>query len=142
MEQRISIVTLAVDNIEETRAFFESGLGWVKAGGADDVAFYQTGGSILGLYARTSLEKEIGRDLSKDTLGGMTIAWNGLSEAEVDGAYAQAVAAGATPVKAPEKVYWGGYSSYVEIPGGHLMEIAYNPFWPIDANGNISIPVE
>ena len=89
---------------------------------------------------RTALEQEIGRDLPKDTIGGITLAWNGRSEAEVDAAFAQAVRAGAKPIKAPVKAYWGGYSSYVEIPGGHLMEIAYNPFWPIDADGNIFDP--
>lgn len=140
MDQRISVITLTVDDIEETRRFFEIGLGWSRAGGQDDIAFYQTGGSILALYARTALEQEIGRHLPKDTIGGITLAWNGRSEAEVDAAFAQAVRAGAKPIKAPVKAYWGGYSSYVEIPGGHLMEIAYNPFWPIDADGHISIP--
>lgn len=142
MEQRISLVTLAVEDVGAVAAFFENGLGWTRSGGEDDVAFYQTGGSILALYARKSLEEEIGRALPADTLGGMTIAWNGRSEAEVDRAFQQAVDAGAEPVKRPEKAFWGGYSSYVAIPGGHLMEIAYNPFWPIDGDGNIAIPIK
>ncbi|MBD1545182.1 VOC family protein [Roseibium aggregatum] len=142
MEQRISLVTLAVDDVGAVAAFFENGLGWTRSGGEDDVAFYQTGGSILALYARKSLEEEIGRALPADTLGGMTIAWNGRSEAEVDRAFQQAVDAGAEPVKRPEKAFWGGYSSYVAIPGGHLLEIAYNPFWPIDGDGNIAIPIK
>ncbi|WP_346910641.1 VOC family protein [uncultured Roseibium sp.] len=142
MEQRISLVTLAVEDVDAVAAFFENGLGWVRSGGEGDVAFYQTGGSILALYARKSLEEEIGRALPADTLGGMTIAWNGRSEADVDMVFQQAVDAGAEPVKHPDKVFWGGYSSYVAIPGGHLLEIAYNPFWPIDADGNIAIPVK
>ena len=142
MEQRISLVTLAVEDIGTVSRFFEQGLGWTRSGGEGDVAFYQTGGSILALYARKSLEEEIGRSLPSETLGGITIAWNGRDEAEVDKVFQQAVDAGAAPVKPPAKVYWGGYSSYVAIPGGHLMEIAHNPFWPIDADGNIAIPAK
>lgn len=142
MEQRISLVTLAVEDVGTVARFFEDGLGWTRSGGEGDIAFYQTGGSILALYGRKSLEEEIGRALPAETLGGMTIAWNGRSEAEVDQAFQQAVDAGAEPVKRPAKVFWGGYSSYVAIPGGHLMEIAYNPFWSIDTDGNIAIPIK
>jgi len=142
MEQRISLITLAVEDVGAVARFFEDGLGWTRSGGEGDVAFYQTGGSILALYARASLEEEIGRPLPADTLGGMTIAWNGRSETEVDQVFQQAVDAGAEPVKRPQKAFWGGYSSYVAIPGGHLLEIAYNPFWPIDGQGNIAVPVK
>ncbi len=142
MEQRISLVTLAVEDVDTVAAFFEDGLGWIRSGREGDIAFYQTGGSILALYGRKSLEEEIGRALPADTLGGITIAWNGRSEAEVDKVFQQAVDAGAEPVKRPVKVFWGGYSSYVAIPGGHLLEIAYNPFWPIDPQGNIAIPAK
>ena len=140
MEQRISLITLAVEDVGAVAAFFENGLGWTRSGGEGDVAFYQTGGSILALYARKSLEEEIGRPLPADTLGGMTIAWNGRSEAEVDKVFQQAVDAGAEPVKHPAKVYWGGYSSYVEVPGGHLLEIAHNPFWTVEPDGSVTLP--
>jgi catechol 2,3-dioxygenase-like lactoylglutathione lyase family enzyme len=141
MEQRISVITLAVDDLEETRRFFEDGLGWSPAaGGGPEVRFYQAGGNVLAIYARAALEKEIGRKLPSQTLGGITIAWNGRSEAEVDAVFSKVVEAGALPVKQPEKAFWGGYSSYVEIPGGHLMEIAHNPFWPIAADGRVTIP--
>ncbi|WP_417669345.1 VOC family protein [Roseibium sp.] len=141
MEQRITMTTLAVSDLAQTRRFFEDGLGWTPApGGTDQVAFYQLPGAILGLYDRESLEKDLGRSLPKETLGGMTLAWNGRSEAEVDAAYEQAVAAGAKPLTRPEKVFWGGYSGYVEIPGGHLLELAYNPFWQLKADGTVELP--
>ncbi|MBD8893962.1 VOC family protein [Roseibium litorale] len=141
MEQRISLITLAVDDLEATRRFFEDGLGWTQApGGNEHIAFYQLTGSALALYSRAHLAKDLGRDLPAETLGGMTIAWNARSEEEVDTAYAEALTAGAEVVVRPEKVFWGGYSGYVSIPGGHLLEIAYNPFWPLSADGSITLP--
>ena len=74
------------------------------------------------------------------SLGAMTIAWNARSESEVDDVFSQAMRARAISVSKPTKVFWGGYSSYVEIPGGHLLEIAYNPFWSIDDAGNVTMP--
>lgn len=141
MEQRISLVTLAVHDVADARRFFEDGLGWqVHSAPGPDIVFLQTGGSVLALYSRDSLAEELGRPVTDTPTGAMTIAWNGRSESEVDEAYETAIAAGATPVKAPEKAFWGGYSSYVEIPGGHLMEIAYNPFWPVAPDGTITLP--
>jgi uncharacterized protein len=141
MEQRFSLITLTVPDVAAARRFFEEGLGWVRAAGPEDnIAFYQMGGCVLALYSRSALKEEIGQDVPENTTGGMTIAWNGRTEAEVDAAFAKALAAGAREVKKPQKVFWGGYSGYVEIPGGHLLEIAYNPFWPIAEDGSITLP--
>ncbi|WP_417684757.1 VOC family protein [Roseibium sp.] len=141
MEQRITMTTLAVADLAETRRFFEEGLGGRPAvGGNEHVAFYQLPGAILGLYDRAHLEKDLGRSLPKETLGGMTLAWNGRSEADVDEVYEQAVKAGAGPLTRPEKVFWGGYSGYLEIPGGHLLEVAYNPFWTLKDDGTVELP--
>ncbi|SHL61339.1 VOC family protein [Roseibium suaedae] len=141
MEQRISLITLAVDDLQQTSRFFEDGLGWTQApGGNEHIAFYQLNGSALALYSRAHLAKDLDRALAADTIGGMTIAFNARSEEEVDSVYAEALAAGAEATVRPEKVFWGGYSGYVTIPGGHLLEIAYNPFWPLDEKGGITLP--
>ncbi|WP_216859542.1 VOC family protein [Roseibium polysiphoniae] len=140
MEQRITMTTLAVDDLAASRQFFEDGLGWTAAEGSNDqIAFYQLPGSAFALYSRAALEKDLGRTLSRDTLGGITLAWNGRSEGEVDAAFEQAVAAGAEVVTRPEKTFWGGYSGYVAIPGGHLLEIAHNPFWTLAGDGSVSL---
>lgn len=141
VSQRVSMTTLVVEDIAATRAFFENGLGWTLAGApSPEIAFYQVIGGVFALYCRKGLAREIGRDVSCDTFGAVTIAWNARSETEVDAAYRCALDAGATPVKPPEKAFWGGYSSYVEIPGGHLLEIAFNPFWPLGDDGSVTLP--
>ncbi|MBA5779076.1 VOC family protein [Stappia sp. F7233] len=148
MEQRISLITLGVDDLAEARRFFEEGLGWKRAAmESDEVAFYQTGGTVLGLFGRKALAEDAGLHLNEteESDGGRgykatSIAWNGRSEEEVDAAFVKAVKAGARPLKKPEKVFWGGYSGYVMMPGGHLLELAYNPFWPIGKDGSIELP--
>lgn len=141
MEQRISMTTLAVPDVAEARRFFEEGLGWsVNAAPSPEVVFFQIVGSVFSLYSRDALANEIGREVTQETTGAMTLAWNARSKAEVDEMFAKAVSAGAAPVKHPEKAFWGGYSSYVEVPGGHLLEIAHNPFWTIEEDGSITLP--
>ncbi|MEP3430881.1 MAG: VOC family protein [Roseibium sp.] len=141
MDQRISMVTLAVPDIVEARRFFETGLGWkVNASPSPEVVFFQIIGTVFALYDQKALEKEIDRPVTRDTIGAVTLAWNARSEVEVDEMFKKAVGAGAKPVKTPEKAFWGGYSSYVEVPGGHLLEIAFNPFWTIEKDGAITLP--
>jgi len=141
MEQRISMTTLAVPDVAAARAFFEDGLGWeVNAAPSPDVVFFQIVGGVFALYSRDALAKEIGQDVTRETTGAITLAWNARSEKEVDEEFRKAVKAGAASVKQPEKAFWGGYSSYVELPGGHLLEIAYNPFWKIEDDGAITLP--
>lgn len=146
MEQRITLVTLGVEDLTRARAFFEEGLGWRRAAiDSDAIAFYQCDSVALALFGRTALAEDAGVPDSGDAQGDafipVTIAWNGRSEAEVDAAFAEAVAAGAEPLKRPTQVFWGGYSSYVRIPGSeHLLEIAYNPGFALDAAGRVTLP--
>lgn len=141
MQQRLSLITLAVENLAASRQFFENGLGWTASSESQDgVAFYQLPGLVLALYPRAALEKDIGEAIPSGAHSGVTLAWNGASEAEVDAAYAKALAAGATSVAAPEKAFWGGYSSYVRTLDGHLLELAFNPFWSFGADGSIILP--
>lgn len=142
MEQRLSLVTLGVDDLAAARRFFEEGLGWTRAAiEAEEVAFYQCKCTILGLFGRRDLAADAGLEDDGHGFIPVSIAWNGRSEEEVDEGFAKAVAAGARAVKPPTRAPWGGYSSYVGIPGsGHLLEIAYNPGFPLTDEGAPVLP--
>lgn len=142
MDQRLSLVTLGVDDLANARAFYGR-LGW-KASSAsnDNVVFYQLGGIILGLYGRRALAEEARVPDSQDRsrFGGIALAYNVREKGEVDTVLAEAVAAGGRLLKAGEDVFWGGYSGYFADPEGHVWEVAWNPFFPIGEDGGISLP--
>ncbi|MEX0695685.1 MAG: VOC family protein [Rhodospirillales bacterium] len=139
MEQRLSLVTLGVADMTRARAFYEA-LGWQASGQSnDDVTFFQAGGMIVGLYGRAALAADAGVDDSTHGFSGIALAYNGRDKAEVDAVLDEAVAAGGTLIKAAEDVFWGGYSGYFADPDGHLWEVAWNPFFPIAADGAISL---
>ena len=92
------------------------------------------------LFGREDLAADQGRAGADLGTGAMTLAQNFASAAEVDAAFAAALAAGATALKRPEKVFWGGYSGYWADPDGHVWEVAHNPFWPLEADGGLELP--
>lgn len=136
--QRINLITLGVADLAAARAFYGR-LGWVEGDSNDNVAFYQLNGAVLGLFGRTDLAKDQGREGAVLGTGAITLAQNFATEVEVDAAFAAAIAAGATVLKAPEKVFWGGYSGYWADLDGHVWEVAMNPFWSLDAEGRLSL---
>lgn len=138
--QRVTLITLGVDDLGRSRAFYGA-LGWTEApGGSESIAFYQMYGAVLGLFGRADLAKDQGRPGANLGTGAMTLAQNFATEAEVDGAFEAAMAAGAVALKPPEKVSWGGYSGYWADPDGHVWEVAMNPFWPLAADGSLTLP--
>ena len=137
--QRVTLITLGVGNIASSRAFYEA-LGWVPASVQEGVAFYQMHGAVLALFGRADLAADQGRTGATLGTGAMTLAQNFASEAEVDAAYDLALRNGASPLKKPEKVFWGGYSGYYADPDGHVWEVAMNPFWPLDEDGSLTLP--
>lgn len=137
-EQRLSLITLGVEDLDRSRRFYHHAFGWTPHPGPEGVVFYQMNGFIFGLFPRAELAKDAGVPLPSAP-GPVTLAWNGRSQAEVDAAFEAAVKAGAKPVKAPEKVFWGGYSGYVADPDGHLIELAHNPFWTIADDGSVTL---
>lgn len=144
MEQRLTMVTLGVRNLARARAFYEQGLGWTLGDGVEgQVAFYQLGGMLVGLYGLEALAEDAKLTLAPlepgKTLGGITLAYNVRDEAAVDAALAEAEAAGATILKPAEKVFWGGYSGYFADPDGHPWEVAFNPFWTLNDDGSVSL---
>lgn len=131
MQPRISMITLAVRDLPAAIAFYEHGLGFPRMDSPPEVAFFTLDGTWLALYGREALAEDATVSDRGEGFEGFTLAHNVGSEREVDAVVAQAVAAGATLVKPPQKVSWGGYSGYFKDPDGHLWEVAYNPFfWP------------
>ncbi|MBR9818779.1 MAG: VOC family protein [Rhodospirillales bacterium] len=143
MEQRVSLITLGVADLDRSRRFYEGGLGWQMTEMVEgQVVFYQlSNGLALGLFGRDAL-KEDGQfdDDTGASFAGLTLAYNARSEEEVDQVMAEAKKAGAKIQKPAEKVFWGGYSGYFRDPDGHAWEVAFNPFWKIDDKGNLHIP--
>ena len=134
VEPRITVITLAVGDLERSVTFYRDGLGWPTQGivgtelpdGA--VAFFDlTNGLKLALWPWDSLARDAGLELDRGSPTEISLGHNVRSREEVDRAYASAVAAGAGAVKAPEATAWGGYAAYVQDPDGHLWELVYNP---------------
>jgi catechol 2,3-dioxygenase-like lactoylglutathione lyase family enzyme len=138
---RISIVTLGVDDLARSKAFYEA-IGWEIASSSDDeICWFKTSDSYLGLFGREALAKDAAlRAEPKAEFGGVTLALCVESEAAVDAAFEAATAAGARVLKPPERAEWGGYSGYFADPDGHPWEVAHNPSFPIDEDGSITIP--
>lgn len=134
---RVNFITLAVRDLAQARAFYER-LGWVLESATDDVAFYAIAGQKFGLFTLAGLERETGLPQDRLATGAMTLAQNHPSRGAVDAAFAHALSCGAVSVRAPFETDWGGYSSYVADPDGHLWEFAFNPFSPLDESGRLA----
>lgn len=137
--QRVTLITLGVSDLERSRRFYAA-LGWEPVPGPPEVIFYRMDGMALGLFGVNALADDQGRPGAQLGTGAITLAQNFATEAEVDAAFEAALAAGAEPLKRPEKVFWGGYSGYCADPDGHVWELAMNPFWELDARGRLTIP--
>ena len=141
MDPRVTIVTLGVASVPAARRFYEA-LGWTasSASQGDDVAFFQMNGMALSLFGRRALAEDAAIADSQPGFSGVTLAQNLDSPASVDAAFAKALSAGATLLKRPETAFWGGYSGYFADPDGHIWELAHNPFFPLDPDGNLVLP--
>ncbi|MFW1677234.1 VOC family protein [Pontibacter sp. JAM-7] len=128
MQPRISMITLGVSDLQRSVRFYRDGLGLPQLDSPPSVAFFNLNGSWLGLYGRDALAEDAGVPADGQGFSGFALAHNLASEAEVDAAMQEAEQAGARVVKAPQSVFWGGYSGYFADPDGHLWELAYNPF--------------
>ena len=138
--QRVTLITLGVADLAVSRAFYGR-MGWKEHGESQEgIAFFQLNGLALALFGREALAADQGRPGAALGTGAVTLAQNFTTEAGVDAAFAAALAAGGMALKAPEKVFWGGYSGYVADPDGHLWEIAFNPFFPQDEHGHVVLP--
>lgn len=138
MEARITMVSLGVRDLGRATAFYETVLGWEKTMASNEsISFFRLNGILLGLYGWEPLAEDAG--VPSEGLGfrGVALAYNTRSKEEVDNVFRELEEKGATIVKAPDDVFWGGYSGYFSDPDGHLWEVAWNPYLPLDEEGNV-----
>lgn len=139
-DQRVTMVTLGVRDLARSKAFYDA-LGWRPAREMEGVAFYQMhGGWVVALYPLQELGDDMDRDPATLGTGAVTLAVNHNSEEEVDADVHRALQAGATLVKGAQATAWGGYSGYWADPDGHVWEVSHNPFWPLSADGGLTLP--
>ncbi len=138
MKQRVSLITLGVADLAVSRRFYEQ-LGWqTGAGENDDVAFFQAGDMVLALWDRERLAEDSGVE-DGGGWGGVTLALNLGSPAEVDAVIEEARAAGARIAREPAETFWGGYSGIFVDPSGHPWEVAHNPGWTLTDDGGVRL---
>ncbi|MCW3069172.1 MAG: lactoylglutathione lyase [Solirubrobacterales bacterium] len=139
MEQRITAITLGVDDLGRAKAFYEA-LGWRSNTPPEmEVVFFQAGGMVLALWDREKIAEDSGIQLGTG-YGGVTLAYNGRSPAEVDAVIAEARAAGARISREPGETFWGGYAGVFVDLDGHPWEVAYNEGWVLGEDGSVTLP--
>ena len=137
--QRVTLISLGVADLARSSAFYKA-LGWQPAQELPEVTFFRLKGLMLGLIGKDALAADQGRPGAELGSGAIALAQNYAAPADVDAAFAEAVSAGATALKQPQKADWGGYSGCYADPDGHVWEVAHNPFWPLDAEGYLAEP--
>ena len=141
MSAYITLITLGVADLARATSFYEM-LGFVRSKRAsqESVSFFQAGPVALALWGRDAQRDDaLAGDIWTGN-GGIAVAQNLASEAEVDAMMALAEKAGAHILKPAAKTFWGGYDGYFADPDGHVWEIAYNPFWELTADGSVRLP--
>ena len=139
MKQHLHIITLGVKDFEKSKKFYAETLGWKISRPQDDIAFFQAGGVVLAIYAREMLAEDALISPTGSGFSGITLAYNAASESEVDEIINDLKAKGVKIIKEPQKVFWGGYSSYFADPDDYRWEVAYNPFFEFDESGNLKL---
>ncbi len=137
MEQRLSVITLGVDDLQKARAFYDA-LGWQAASddtGDQGIVAYNLNGMALCLYPREKLADDAQVPQLASGFSSITLAYNVNAKEDVAAVLAEAAAAGGTIIKQAQDVFWGGHSGYFADPDGHLWEVAYNPFSPLGPDG-------
>ncbi|MFN8414590.1 MAG: VOC family protein [Anaerolineales bacterium] len=140
MKQHLHLITLGVRDFEKSKKFYTETLGWKPSSASqEDVAFFQAGGVVLAIYPREKLAEDAMTSPAGNGFSGITLAYNAKSESEVDEIIRDLKAKGVKIVKEPQKVFWGGYSSYFADPDEYHWELAYNPFFEFDDKGNLKL---
>jgi predicted lactoylglutathione lyase len=138
MKQRLNVITLGVTDLERARRFYEA-LGWkTGADPGDDVVFFQAGEMVVALWDRARLAEDSTVE-DAPGWGGVTLAVNFGSRAEVDTVTEEAHAAGAQIGREPAETFWGGYSAVFIDPDGHPWEVAHNPHWTVTSGGGVKL---
>ena len=143
MKPGVSLVTLGASDLERAVAFYRDCLGWPKSGvGGDEVAFFKTGGVVIALFPRASFAADAGvdvEDLKDGEFSRFSLAHNVAEEEQVDSVLAEAAEAGATIIKEAQEIFFGRHGFFAD-PDGYLWEVAWNPSFPMRADGSIELP--
>ncbi len=137
MEQKLSIITLGVKNMQIMRKFYEEQLSWKIEADNEHIVFYKLNGVLLALFSEESLAEDAGLEYSASNFKSTTFAQNYPTIEAVDAVFSELKMLDVTIIKYPEKAFWGGYRGYFSDPEGNLWEIAYNPFMTLDKHGNV-----
>jgi predicted lactoylglutathione lyase len=143
MEQRVSLITLGVRDLAVSSRFYEA-LGW-QGQEVEETVFFQAGGQAVVLWGRAKLAADAGVEDDGEGgggvgFGGIVLAHNVRSNDEVDDVVARASAAGAAVTRPPATTFYGGYAGCFRDPDGHVWEVACNPSFTLDADGNLTLP--
>ena len=140
MNQHLHIITLGVRDFEKSKKFYSGVLGWKQSAASNDgISFFQAGGVVLAIFPRDELAKDAFVPSEGSGFAGFSLAYNAQSESEVDEIIADLKSKGVKIVKEPQKVFWGGYSSYFADPDEYCWEVAYNPFFVFDESGDLKL---
>ncbi len=140
-EQRVSIITVGVRDLAGMIRFYTEVLGFEDRGVKGEIAFFNAGSLVIGLWDETKLADDAGVPADrKGEFKGFALAFNARSVEEVDTIFDRLGKSGVRISKPPHKTDWGGYSGYFADPEGNAWEVAYNPFWPIDEAGRVTVP--
>ena len=137
MQQKLSFVTIGVQDLPAMKAFYQNVFGWKVLKDMDGIAFFKLNGFIFGLFPADELAEDVGVAPDCNGFKRITMAINFPSEAAVDAQFAELTAKGATIIKAPEKVFWGGYRGYIADPENNYWELAHNPFLTMNDAGDV-----
>lgn len=141
LRQKLTLITLGVKNLDKAVHFYEEGLGWKRSPASqENLTLFNLGGFALALYPRVLLAKDASVKDEPTGFSGITLSYNAENEKEVDAVMKEVEKLGAKIVKRPQKAFWGGYSGYFKDLDDHLIEVAFNPFWKLDKNGNLTLP--
>jgi uncharacterized protein len=143
LQPRLTVLTLGVRDVGASTKFYEA-LGFerkVRATG-DEISFIAAGGVVLALWSWDKLAADacLAGGPAPRGFRGATLAWNCAMPAEVDAAFAKAMAAGGRPLRQPEKTDYGGYRGYFSDPDGHVWEVVQAPGFGFTEDGRLILP--
>jgi predicted enzyme related to lactoylglutathione lyase len=134
MEQRISLITLGVRDMDRIAEFYEA-LGWKRVETQDGVIAFDLISQTLGLYPLEKLAEDIGLPIEELGRGASTFSYNVRTKEEVAPLLAKAEATGGRILRPASDVYWGGYIGYFADPEGTIWEVSHNPYSPLAQDG-------
>lgn len=140
MQQQISAITLGVSDLARAKRFYQGGFGWASVFENEEIAFYQMNGFVLGTFLKPSFAQDMKRPAFQPD-GAYALAHNVLEKVDVVPGMDKLISAGGSLLRAADAPPHGGFRGYVADPDGHAWEIAWNPSWPIDANGYVTFGV-